>query len=225
MSGDPAPLSGCGAVIKERSGAYDKLAEIAPVEHPDERFGCLVQALYDVLAITNAAVGDAGSDIAREFGVVLLGKFGVDESAQRQALRQDLAHRRRQSVRAVAGARTVVLGDQAADRYARVFVEQWQYRLPDGTADILEVNVDAVWTSSPQLGWKIGRAVIDRGVEAQFGLKKAHFAGPPAMPTARAPASFASWPTSDPTGPLAAATTTVSPGCGLPITCKPPYAV
>src|SRR3989442_2128160 len=45
------------------------------------------------------------------------------------------------------------------------------------------------------------------------------------MPTALAPASWASCPTSDPTGPLAAATTTVSPGCGLPIARRPPYAV
>src|SRR2546428_284034 len=45
------------------------------------------------------------------------------------------------------------------------------------------------------------------------------------MPTALAPASCASCPTSDSTGPLAAATTTVSPGCGLPITRRPPYAV
>src|ERR1700682_4630329 len=45
------------------------------------------------------------------------------------------------------------------------------------------------------------------------------------MPTPLAPAIFASWPTSDPTGPLAAATTTVSPGAGLPITRRPPYAV
>src|SRR5213594_571848 len=45
------------------------------------------------------------------------------------------------------------------------------------------------------------------------------------MPTALAPASWASCPTSDPTGPLAAATTTVSRGCGLPITRRPPYAV
>ena len=37
------------------------------------------------------------------------------------------------------------------------------------------------------------------------------------MPTALAPAILASWPTNDPTGPLAAATTTVSLGAGLPI--------
>jgi hypothetical protein len=44
-----------------------------------------------------------------------------------------------------------------------------------------------------------------------------HFSPPPAMPTALAPAILASWPTSEPTGPLAAATTVVSPGLDLPI--------
>ena len=45
------------------------------------------------------------------------------------------------------------------------------------------------------------------------------------MPTARAPLSFAICPTADPTGPVAAATTTVSPGCGRPIWSNPAYAV
>jgi len=52
----------------------DKLAEVAPVEHPDERFGRLVQALYDVLAIA-AAVRNAGSELLREFGVVPFGEI------------------------------------------------------------------------------------------------------------------------------------------------------
>ncbi len=37
--------------------------------------------------------------------------------------------------------------------------------------------------------------------------------------------SFAIWPTAEPTGPVAAATTTVSPGCGRPICSSPAYAV
>ena len=45
------------------------------------------------------------------------------------------------------------------------------------------------------------------------------------MPTARAPRIFASCPTVAPTGPLAAATTTVSPGLGWPICVRPAYAV
>ena len=49
----------------------------------------------------------------------------------------------------------------------------------------------------------------------------ATLSAPPAMPTARAPRIFASCPTVAPTGPLAAATTTVSPGFGWPIWVRP----
>ena len=45
------------------------------------------------------------------------------------------------------------------------------------------------------------------------------------MPTARAPFSLAIWPTAEPTGPVAAATTTVSPGWGFPSSSRPAYAV
>jgi hypothetical protein len=154
------------------SDAYDEFAEIAPVQHSNEGFRGLVQTVHDVLTITNAAVGNAGSDLVREFVVVLLpSKFGVDEPAQRQALRQDPAHGR-QPIGAVTGPRTVVLGDETADRNACVGIERWQHRLPNGVADILEINVDAVWTGRRQLGWKIGRAVIDGGIEAQFVFHK-----------------------------------------------------
>src|SRR5665811_2317700 len=45
------------------------------------------------------------------------------------------------------------------------------------------------------------------------------------MPIALAPLILASCPTMEPTGPVAAATATVSPCCGLPIASKPAYAV
>jgi len=45
-----------------RRDAHDELAEIASVEHSDEGFRCVFQAVYDVLTIANAAVGDAGTD-------------------------------------------------------------------------------------------------------------------------------------------------------------------
>src|SRR5260370_28560990 len=54
---------------------------------------------------------------------------------------------------------------------------------------------------------------------------QAHLRGPPAMPTALAPAILASCPTNDPTGPPGAATTTVSPLGGFPIIRTPQYAV
>lgn len=57
---------------------------------------------------------------------------------------------------------------------------------PDCAADILEVHLDTGRTTRRQLGGEIGRTVIDLGVEAQSSFAKAHFSGPPAMPTARA---------------------------------------
>src|SRR2546426_3247504 len=43
-----------------------------------------------------------------------------------------------------------------------------------------------------------------------------HLSRDDAMPTARQPRIFASWPTTEPTAPAAAETTTVSPGFGWP---------
>jgi hypothetical protein len=59
--------------------------------------------------------------------------------------------------------------------------------------------------------------VVNGRIETEFLRHIGHFSPPPAMPTALAPASLASRPTGEPTGPLAAATTTVSPGLDLPI--------
>ena len=56
-------------------------------------------------------------------------------------------------------------------------------------------------------------------------VTKAHFSGPPASPTARQPFALASWPTTVPTAPLAALTTTVSPALGAMILFSPYHAV
>ena len=45
------------------------------------------------------------------------------------------------------------------------------------------------------------------------------------MPIVRQPWILAIWPTSEPTAPAAAVTTTVSPGLGLPISIRPTSAV
>src|ERR1700756_2095235 len=74
-------------------------------------------------------------------------------------------------------ARTIVLGDQPRHRDTGVFVEQWQHRLPDCAADILEIHVAPGRKSRGQSSWKIGRAVIDRGIEAKHVLHKSTFLG------------------------------------------------
>ncbi len=56
-------------------------------------------------------------------------------------------------------------------------------------------------------------------------MRSAHFSGPPAMPTTRAPRALAICPAVEPTAPAAAETTKVSPGWGLPICVVPNHAV
>src|SRR6266849_2927659 len=150
--------------------ADDQLAEVASLQHADKGCGRLLQTVDEVLAVADTAVGDAGTDLAQEGGIVLGGTFGVDEAAHRQALRQDLAHGGGQPVGAVACSHAVVLRDQAADRDARERVEQRHHRLPDRAADVLEVDIDAIRAGRRQPGAEISALVIDGCVEAELVL-------------------------------------------------------
>lgn len=47
-------------------------------------------------------------------------------------------------------------------------IEQREHRLPDSSANILEIDIDSLRTGASQLRWKIGRVVIDRGVKPEF---------------------------------------------------------
>src|SRR5688572_1805166 len=73
----------CRASPFSALGAHsdDQLAEVAPFQHADEGFGRLLQTVDDILAVADAAIGDAGTDLAQECGIVLGGKFVVDEAA------------------------------------------------------------------------------------------------------------------------------------------------
>ena len=64
--------------------------------------------------------------------------------------------------------------------------------------------------------------MVETDIEAELvGDDSGTLSGPPAMPTTRQPFSFAIWPTTAPTAPLAAATTRVSPGLGWPMLSRP----
>src|SRR5216684_925689 len=139
-------------------------------EHSDESFRRFLQMLYDVLEIADATLRDPRSNVAQEFVVVLLGKFGVNESAHRNALRKDLAHGCGQPVDTIAGCYVAVLGDQARDRHARELVQSRKYRLPDRPADVLEIDVNAVRAGRRELCNEAGLVVIDHCVEAELIL-------------------------------------------------------
>ena len=69
----------------------------------------------------------------------------------------------------------------------------------------------ASWVAQSSARWSTAASKPSRSVSS------AHFSAPPAIPTTRAPSDLASWPATEPTAPAAAETTTVSPGCGLPM--------
>ena len=113
----------------------------------------------------------------------------------------------------------VVAGDHAAQGDAPEGVHAQHHGVEDHAADVLEVAVDAV-----RAGLLQRRATATSGPGAPCSRcrrrsrvrrrRSAHLSGPPAMPTARQPRALASWPTTLPTAPLAALTTTVSPALG-----------
>ena len=70
----------------------------------------------------------------------------------------------------------VVLRDQPADGDARERVEQREHRVPHGTADVLEIDVDAVRARGGEAFGEIRRPVIDRGVEPQLVRHERQFA-------------------------------------------------
>ena len=98
--------------------------------------------------------------------------------------------------------RGAVLGDQPADRHARKCVEQGQHSLPNCAADVFESTVESFRTSRRELFGKSGARRSTAASKRNSSTTVRHFSGPPAMPTALAPAIFASCPTSEPTGPL-----------------------
>src|SRR5262249_20875227 len=153
----------------------DELAEVAPLQHSDEGAWRVFKTGDDVLAVANATRGDARTHLAQKVGIVLGGKVVVDEAAYGQPLRENLPHGDGQSVGAGAVWDAVVLRNEPRDRNARKIVEQRQHGFPDGSAEVLEVDIDAAWAGGRQSRRKIRGAMIDRGAEAKLVLHEGAF--------------------------------------------------
>ena len=90
------------------------------------------------------------------------------------------------------------MGDKAADRDSGVAIKQRQDGIPDRPADVLEIDVDAVRAGGCQGIRKPLGPVVDRGVEPELIADIGAFGSA----------------SGNPNGPLAAATTAVSPILG-----------
>jgi hypothetical protein len=73
-------LQRCHADGATRTSAFPKF-----LQHADEGGRRILKPVSDVLAITDAPVGDPGTDSAQERRVVLSGEFIVEVAAQRKA--------------------------------------------------------------------------------------------------------------------------------------------
>src|SRR5262249_27889419 len=186
--------------------SHQSLAEVITLQHANERSGRLLQPVDDVLAIFETTRPHPLTDIAQEISLPR-GEIRDDEATHEEALAQHRKH-----VRPGHRGRRIVLRDKPADRNARKIVEQRPHHLLHDAADVLEINVNALRTRGFEQFCKIGRAMVDTSIETQ--LAKRHFSVPPAIPTAWHPLILTICPTTDPTAPEAAATTTVSPGFG-----------
>src|SRR5258707_11763291 len=62
-----------------------------------------------------------------------------------------------------------------AHRHARKRVEQEQHSLPNGAADVFEINIDPIRTGSYELFGKVRYAMINNGIEAKFFDDRAAF--------------------------------------------------
>jgi hypothetical protein len=78
----------------------DQRAEVAFFQHAKKGFGRLLQTVDDLLAVAETAVVDADTGLVKGGRGVLCSTFVVNEAAQCQALRQNLAIRLQTGARA-----------------------------------------------------------------------------------------------------------------------------
>src|SRR5690242_17437258 len=69
--------------------------------------------------------------------------------------------------------RSVIVGDEPADRNARKVIQQRQHRIEYWTADILEIDIDALRAGGFQILAQLGLAMIEAGVESELVLNEA----------------------------------------------------
>src|SRR5262249_7473047 len=94
----------------------------------------------------------------------------------------------------------VVLRDEPAYGNARKIVEQRPHRLLHGTADVLEINVNALGSRGFEQFCKIGRAMVHTSIETQLAGDEAAFLSAAGDPDRMASFDFGDLPDYRPDG-------------------------
>jgi 4-amino-4-deoxy-L-arabinose transferase-like glycosyltransferase len=143
------------------------LAEVLAAQESDQGAWGVLQAVDDVLAVLDSPLSHHRPDLGQEVRL-LLRKVEHDEPAQRQPLDQDLSHQHRDPIAADRRLCGVVLRDEPADRHSCERVEEWQNGVEDGTADVLEIDVDSLRAGGFQRLGEIRPSVVDACVEPEL---------------------------------------------------------
>jgi hypothetical protein len=147
-------------------------------------------------------------------------KLEVDEAAKDESLGKYCAKKAGRRSTEGLGVGAVVLGNQSADRYAGERIQKRQYSFEGRAAHVLKIHVDP-FGARRLVRSEVGRAMINDLIKPELALHEIAFQIATGNSNRAGSGGFANCPTSDPTGPLAAATTTVSPATGLSISLSP----
>src|SRR5262249_23222349 len=171
-------------------------------QQADQCLRGVLQALDHILAVFDLADFDPTGHFAIK-GRALVGEFTLNETAYREALGQDLPHDDGQTVGPFERASAIVLCDQAADGYARKWIEQGEDCIPHRAANVFEIDIDTTRAGDSQLFGEVRRPVIDDLIEAQFVADVRAFAraaGDPNSPRTLDPGDLPHRRTNRPTG-------------------------
>src|SRR5215469_5207075 len=161
----------CLCATGSRADPHQQLTEILALQQAEEALRRILEPVDEILAIFELAAADPGGDVVQEI-LLAVGKVPDDEAADEKAFPQHREH-----VGAGKGRCHIVLRDEPADRDAGEGVEQRPYCLLHRTADILEIDIDALGAGRLELPREIGRIVVETFIEAELVLDEAAFLG------------------------------------------------
>src|SRR3954449_6544162 len=155
----------CDCDVTTSSELDHPLAAVLARQQSDQRLRRVLEAVDDVLLHLQLA----GCDPGLEVGERTLALFHVvhhDEALHDEPLHHDQAGH---AARAVCRGRAVILRDRAAAGDAAVIVHLRQAGFQNIAADIVEIDVDALWRRGAQRLEHGAVLVVHGGIEAELG--------------------------------------------------------
>src|ERR1051325_1997895 len=151
--------------------AHDQFPKILALQETDESGRRVVDPLDDVFSVSQLAALHQRRRQRAELAIAL--PMIADDKALDV---QPLAHDRHQ-IGAGARRRVIIFRDHAAHDHAAEIVEAGKDGVLHRAADILEIDIDAVWAGLIERRAEIGIAMVERRVEAKLVLDVAALVG------------------------------------------------